>query len=72
MLSLSSAALSFAPTTVPALQPRASVQMADGVAPDFSDKPWTSAEVSDKAGLIVRAHPRARSAYASRRAQPNG
>merc|ERR1711881_252568 len=25
--------------------------MGEGVAPDFSDKPWTSGEVSDKAGL---------------------
>jgi len=29
--------------------------MADGVAPDFSDKPWTSSEVSDKAGLTALA-----------------
>ena len=25
--------------------------VAEGVAPDFSDKPWTSSEVSDAAGL---------------------
>jgi hypothetical protein len=30
---------------------RAQVSMADGVAPDFSDKPWTSNEISDEAGL---------------------
>jgi len=32
--------------------PRATVNMvAEGVAPDFSDKPWTSSEIKDAAGL---------------------
>merc|ERR1719298_83519 len=34
-----------------ALAPQPKVMMAEGMAPDFSDKPWTSGEISDKAGL---------------------
>ena len=49
MLALSVNSLAFAPTVMP----RASVSMAaEGMAPDFSDKPWTSGEISDKAGLV--------------------
>jgi len=48
MLALSVNSLAYAPTVMP----RASVSMAaEGVAPDFSDKPWTSGEISDAAGL---------------------
>ena len=52
MLSLSVQSLAFAPTTVPMATGRAAVTMAaEGMAPDFSEKPWTSGEISDKAGL---------------------
>jgi len=36
-----------------AAQPK--VMMADGMAPDFSDKPWTSSEIKDAAGLAALA-----------------
>jgi hypothetical protein len=47
MLALSVNTVAFAPVRAPA--PR---MAAEGVAPDFSDKPWTSSEVSNKAGLV--------------------
>jgi hypothetical protein len=48
MLAIVSQTAAFAPTVMP----RATVNMvAEGVAPDFSDKPWTSSEISDAAGL---------------------
>jgi len=46
MLALSAGSLSFAPMRAPA-----PMMAAEGVAPDFSDKPWTSSEISDAAGL---------------------
>jgi len=46
MLALSSSALAFAPMRAP--MPR---MAAEGMSPDFSEKPWTSGEVSDQAGL---------------------
>lgn len=36
-----------------AAQPK--VMMAEGMAPDFSDKPWTSGEIKDAAGLAALA-----------------
>jgi len=48
MLAIASQTVAFAPTVMP----RATVNMvAEGVAPDFSDKPWTSGEIKDAAGL---------------------
>jgi len=48
MLAIVSQTAAFAPTVMP----RATVNMvAEGVAPDFSDKPWTSSEIKDAAGL---------------------
>ena len=41
--------LSYAPVVVSRAGPIKAV--AEGVAPDFSDKPWTSGEVKDAAGL---------------------
>lgn len=48
MLSLVAAPISYAPVAM-----RAPVvkMAAEGVAPDFSDKPWTSSEIKDAAGL---------------------
>jgi len=46
MLALSSSALAFAPMRAPV--PR---MAAEGMSPDFSEKPWTSSEISDAAGL---------------------
>jgi len=46
MLALSSSSLAFAPMRAPVMR-----MAAEGVAPDFSDKPWTSSEISDAAGL---------------------
>jgi len=49
--------LALAPVTTlsyaPVVAPRASTikAVAEGVAPDFSDKPWTSSEIKDAAGL---------------------
>jgi len=49
MLALNVQSFAYAPAVVP----RASLRMAaEGMTPDFSDKPWTSGEISDKAGLI--------------------
>jgi len=48
MLALNVQSFAYAPAVVP----RASLRMAaEGMTPDFSDKPWTSGEISDKAGL---------------------
>merc|ERR1719487_2529927 len=48
MLAIASQTVAFAPTVMP----RATIKaVAEGVAPDFSDKPWTSSEISDAAGL---------------------
>ena len=55
MLSLSAASLSFtAPAAFQAPVARAAAPMmaADGMMPDLSTKPWTSGEISDKAGLV--------------------
>jgi len=38
-----------------ALAPQPKVMMAEGMAPDFSDKPWTSGEIKDSAGLAALA-----------------
>ena len=38
-----------------ALAPQPKVMMAEGMAPDFSDKPWTSGEIKDTAGLAALA-----------------
>jgi len=48
-LALSQLSLSFAPAVVGRTSTIKAV--AEGVAPDFSEKPWTSSEVSDAAGL---------------------
>jgi len=48
MLALASANVAFSPVAMRAPAPR---MAAEGMAPDFSDKPWTSSEISDKAGL---------------------
>jgi len=41
----------YAPSTALHYAPTTSVSMADGVAPDFSDKPWTTGEIQDQEGL---------------------
>jgi len=38
-----------------ALAPQPKVMMAEGMAPDFTDKPWTSGEIKDTAGLAALA-----------------
>ena len=38
-----------------ALAPQPKVMMAEGMAPDFADKPWTSGEIKDTAGLAALA-----------------
>ena len=49
MLSLAPATLAYAPAVVGRTSTIKAV--AEGVAPDFSDKPWTSSEIKDAAGL---------------------
>jgi hypothetical protein len=52
------AALSFAPAGLhapAAVRVTSPVMEATGMAPDLSDKPWTSSEISDKAGLAALA-----------------
>merc|ERR1719262_1765953 len=48
MLALASANVAFSPVSMRAPAPR---MASEGMSPDFSDKPWTSSEVSDQAGL---------------------
>merc|ERR1719379_2859103 len=48
MLSLVAAPISYAPVVSRVSTIKA---VAEGVAPDFSDKPWTSSEIKDAAGL---------------------
>jgi len=50
MLAIQSSVLAFQGSALNlAAQPK--VMMAEGLAPDFSDKPWTSSEIKDAAGL---------------------